>query len=329
MKRRALRSRKLARNVVVLAGIVEVVAVAFAVMTVRSLDLRWTMKLVRSLPAILSPVFSFLIYTAVVRLTKLLDHKDQKTLERLRAERKAKIDELKERTNYYTTQQLIQRYDLDPAAKAAAASVLASKLGTDSGLNVFLRDESNANLSLARSNDVELVQSSGLRNRRHTHSPNDGNGSSGSSRSMIEVPNEYGASAQIVAAQSQMVVEHHRGPSPSDGGWIGRIAALLVGEDPSNCYALICGNCLRHNGLAKQEDFPHIMYYCPHCHALNSSQQQQTVELESGTHSGMSTPSALADGSLVRTLSHASSTSGGEASPRITTAVHDQFAGAA
>lgn len=36
------------------------------------------------------------------------ERKDQKTLERLRAERQAKIDELKERTNYYTTQQLIQ-----------------------------------------------------------------------------------------------------------------------------------------------------------------------------------------------------------------------------
>lgn len=36
------------------------------------------------------------------------DRKDQKTLERLRAERQAKIDELKEKTNYYITQQLIQ-----------------------------------------------------------------------------------------------------------------------------------------------------------------------------------------------------------------------------
>lgn len=36
------------------------------------------------------------------------DRRDQKILERLRAERQAKIDELKEKTNYYTTQQLIQ-----------------------------------------------------------------------------------------------------------------------------------------------------------------------------------------------------------------------------
>jgi len=42
------------------------------------------------------------------QLSITVDRKDQKTLEKLRAERQAKIDELKERTNYYTTQQLIQ-----------------------------------------------------------------------------------------------------------------------------------------------------------------------------------------------------------------------------
>ena len=50
--------------------------------------------------------FSCVIY--MVLLDVLGDRKDQKTLERLRAERQAKIDELKEKTNYYTTQQLIQ-----------------------------------------------------------------------------------------------------------------------------------------------------------------------------------------------------------------------------
>lgn len=36
------------------------------------------------------------------------DQRDQNVLEKLRAERQAKIDELKEKTNYYSTQQLIQ-----------------------------------------------------------------------------------------------------------------------------------------------------------------------------------------------------------------------------
>lgn len=123
-------------------------------------------------------------------------------------------------------------------------------MGTDSGLKVFLGDESNANSPSARSNDVELVHSSGLRHRKQSHSRNDSNGSIGSPQSMTEVPNESGP-----AAQRHIVVEHHRGPSPSDGGWIGRIAALLVGEDPSQSYALICGNCLRHNGMLLTDNY--------------------------------------------------------------------------
>lgn len=51
---------------------------------------------------------AFLCVIYMVLLDVLGDRKDQKTLERLRAERQAKIDELKEKTNYYTTQQLIQ-----------------------------------------------------------------------------------------------------------------------------------------------------------------------------------------------------------------------------
>ncbi|GMY37699.1 zinc ribbon 10 domain-containing protein [Fagus crenata] len=56
----------------------------------------------------------------------------------------------------------LKRYDTDPAAKAAAATVLASKLGVDSGLNVYVGDESKLNALTGKSNDVELVQSGGL-----------------------------------------------------------------------------------------------------------------------------------------------------------------------
>lgn len=72
------------------------------------------------------------------------------------------------------------------------------------------------------------------------------------------------------AWEYQKEVEHHRG-KPNEGGWIARLAAMLVGEDPSQCYALICANCHMHNGLAKKEDYNYITYYCPHCNALNKS----------------------------------------------------------
>ncbi|KAG1362820.1 hypothetical protein COCNU_10G010390 [Cocos nucifera] len=293
MKRRAQSSRRMVRNFIVFSVIVEVVAVVYAIMTTRSLDLNWQMRAVRVLPMFVLPALSSVVYSTLVSFTRMLDRKDQKTLERLRAERKAKIDELKERTNYYTTQELIQKYDLDPAAKAAAATVLASKLGADSGLKVCVGDESKNNAPSAKSSDVVLVQFDGLRNRKQSHARSHNTGSS-NTQVVNETFRESGGDSQEVAVQSQKVVEHFKGSSPNNGGWIARIAALLVGEDPSQSYALICGNCHMHNGLARKEDFPYITYYCPHCHALNTSKQSD--EHGTASSSGTTSPSSPVDG---------------------------------
>lgn len=109
--------------------------------------MNWKMRALRVLPMFLLPALYFLSHSTLVRLMTMWkyminpfpllveifftvhflrilvvplllfltryhlsgDRKDQKTVERLRAERQAKIDELKERTNYYTTQQLKER----------------------------------------------------------------------------------------------------------------------------------------------------------------------------------------------------------------------------
>lgn len=287
MKRRSSSWRRMARNLIIFSVLFEAIAVGYAIMTTRSVGLDWKMRALRVLPMFLLPAFSSVMYSGLASFTRMCDRKDQKTLERLRAERQAKIDELKERTNYYITQQLIQRYDPDPAAKAAAASVLASKLGADSGLKVFLGDESKLNPPpTGQSHDVELTQSTGLRRR---------NQSDNRSADRPEEMLQYGGSdGSEISKHSQLVVEHQNptGPNAQDGGWIARIAALLVGEDPTQSYALICGNCHMHNGLARKEDFPFITYYCPHCNALNRPKHMD--ERSTGTCSPGVTPSAAA-----------------------------------
>ncbi|CAN6238722.1 unnamed protein product [Urochloa humidicola] len=294
MRRRTQFSRRAVRNLIVLSVLAEVLAVVYAIMMTRDEDLTWQMRAIRVLPMFVLPAVSSLIYSTVVNFTRMLERKDEKTLEKLRAERKAKIDELKERTNYYLTQQLIQKYDLDPAAKAAAASVLASKLGEETGLKVHV-GEQNLDAAVGRSNDVEISQSDGLRNRKQPNA----RGSKTGSPSAVHNPaqgteSSPTSSSGLETAPAPMVVEHHQGTGASDGGWIAKIAALLVGEDPSQSYALICGNCHMHNGLARKEDYPHITYYCPHCHALNTS--KQSMGQYSGSNSGRSTPAVPVDG---------------------------------
>ncbi|KAL4555122.1 hypothetical protein LXL04_037733 [Taraxacum kok-saghyz] len=325
MKRRSLRWRRTARNLIIFSVVLEVipliininpnfyidvcllpgsglieihfvlaqiVAVGYAIMTTRTANMEWRMRSLRVLPMFLLPALSFALHYGLLSFTRfgksyillipinpkfsqpsspsifgiIGDRRDQKALEKLRAERQAKIDELKERTNYYITQQLIQKYDPDPAAKAAAASVLASKLGADSGLKMFLGDESQPNpYSTGKNNEVEVHQTTGLRKRNQSNLKSQGSNASQQSQK------EFGDGVSERLSHGDHVVEH-QDPATlggQDGGWIARIAAMLVGEDPTQSYALICGSCHMHNGLVRKEEFPFITYYCPHCHALN------------------------------------------------------------
>ncbi|KAG6414231.1 hypothetical protein SASPL_126949 [Salvia splendens] len=233
------------RHLMLFSLLLEAMALGYAIMTTRALVSDWKMRALLVFPVFLLPALSYITYFT---FTRMFDQKDKKMLEKLRAERQAKVDELKERTNYYTTQQLIQRYDTDPAAKAAAATVLAAKLGADSGLKLYMEDDSKQNVSTGKSNGMKVERTNGLRNRKP-------------SRTNTSTKN---------AITHQMIVEHHTQTGPTnDGGWIARFAALLVGDDPTQSYALICGNCHMHNGLARKEEYPYVTYYCPHCHALS------------------------------------------------------------
>lgn len=104
-----------------------------------------------------------------------------------------------------------------------------------------------------KSNDVEVAQSGGLRNRKQQHTTS-GAGNTQLHRSSEGTPHSSGGQGlegevPQTSEHNQLVVNHSpQGLSSQDGGWIARIAALLVGEDPTQSYALICGNCHMHNG---------------------------------------------------------------------------------
>ncbi|KAL5973503.1 hypothetical protein ACLOJK_030154 [Asimina triloba] len=221
----------------------KVVAVAYAIMVTRSINLNWKMRAVRVLPMFVLPALSSAIYLTLVSLTRMRNHKDQKALERLCAERQAGVDELKEKTNYYITQQLIQKYDPDPAAKAAAARVLASKLGTESGLKVHLEDESNFTVPHGKSNDAELVQSRGLQNRKQSLAKHGSTRNSEMQLLVKEMSSNDGHddNPKLSTDDQAVIVENHPRSVVNEGGWFARIAALLVGEDPTQCYALKAG----------------------------------------------------------------------------------------
>jgi len=131
-------------------------------------------------------------------------------------------------------------------------------------MRVYLEDEPSSRAPIGKSNDVELMQSSGLRNRKQVQSR------CTSPRADTQNPGDEQVGlggtyqTQTFDDNQPVVVEHHQPQSSNtqDGGWIARIAALLVGEDPAQSYALICGNCYMHNGKRAIFDFfAHVLLH--------------------------------------------------------------------
>eukprot|EP00850_Spirogloea_muscicola_P022026 SM000273S10236 [mRNA] locus=s273:166:2181:+ [translate_table: standard] len=285
-----------------LAAWAQFAVLGFAVATTRSLDLSWQARALRALPVFLLPALGAALYTALSRFFAMRARRDQALLERLQAERHDKIEELKEKSNYYVMQQLIQQYDTDPAAKAAAASVLLSRgLPPDS-----------ARLLLSPAGDAAATPAAAGQQRTPGNTVQDQPDSAGGNESVgarrrgtsrlprtlqSERPEASpvvvgagGASGNDESNRREDAQERwHREEREDSGGawearqgqgWVARLAAMLVGEDPTQCYALICEHCHAHNGKCSSgtaastdvpEDYGFVTYYCPRCNHLNGS----------------------------------------------------------
>lgn len=50
---------------------------------------------------------------------------------------------------------------------------------------------------------------------------------------------------------------------------------LLVGDGPSNRYALICKQCASHNGMALKEEFEYLTFRCCYCYSVNPARKKR------------------------------------------------------
>ncbi|KVH93068.1 protein of unknown function DUF2296 [Cynara cardunculus var. scolymus] len=223
IKKRASRRRRMARDLIVFSVIFEVAAIGYAIMTTRTANMDWRVRGLRVLPMFLLPVLSRAFYSGLITFTGMCKFP-------------------------------FKKYDPDPAAKAAAASVLASKLGADSGLQVSVGgDEPQPNQQGAgKSSDVDFAQSTGLRRRNppEARSP----GGKLVDHSDKETASYAGSEVSEISLPSELVVEHHN-------------PMAINSHD---------------GGLARKEDYPFISYYCPHCHSLN--RPRKSDENSSGTN---------------------------------------------
>ena len=101
------------------------------------------------------------------------------------------------------------------------------------------------------------------------------------SSSPIKRPDNINSIARRPASNTPIVTRTPPGPPlprpvlPRERGYMDRVVEYLVGDGPSNRYALICKQCQSHNGMAIREEFEYIAYRCCYCFYWNPARKQK------------------------------------------------------
>ncbi|KAF8521329.1 hypothetical protein JB92DRAFT_2891327 [Gautieria morchelliformis] len=224
-------------------------------------------------PVVLGPVVILFTRRIVQLWYARKGNAEEKTLKKLLVEQRNKIEEIKKKTNYYSTKNLLDRYDesVTPGSKASVTSGLQSR-GPPASVQPQLQPPSTPNGSTV-SSQAPLSPQTPLRS-----GPQAGPQGQPFSPTLPPLP----------APRKQ---------------WYDKLADALLGDDaastgplPTSRYALICERCFSHNGLVKEEQWEDAQYLCPKCGHFNRSARSRKVGLASPTspqsvlsHSGLST----------------------------------------
>ncbi|CAH0754342.1 unnamed protein product [Bemisia tabaci] len=64
---------------------------------------------------------------------------------------------------------------------------------------------------------------------------------------------------------------------PTEKTILEKLVELIVGDGPSQRFALICSACNSHNGMALKEEFEYLAYKCAYCGYFNPARKQRLV----------------------------------------------------
>ncbi|XP_034069130.1 endoplasmic reticulum junction formation protein lunapark-A isoform X1 [Gymnodraco acuticeps] len=240
-------------------------------------------RLILSLPFLLVPLLVWLLRKLLIIIFSRRTEKNNEKLEDLKTQKRKILEEVMETETYKNAKMILERFDPDSKRKIELESTpVGPQMTPKQGQELRQRNV------MPKTPSVMVNPASGAAAR-----PPPASGPTFPGRSSHSAPGgppERGLSA-IAAQQSLMrrpvtpgtpvpgVGMHPPGPPlarpvvPRDRGAMDRVIEYLVGDGPQNRYALICQQCLSHNGMALKEEFEYVAFRCAYCYFLNPARK--------------------------------------------------------
>ncbi|XP_005921534.1 endoplasmic reticulum junction formation protein lunapark-A isoform X2 [Haplochromis burtoni] len=240
-------------------------------------------RLILSLPFLIVPLLVWLLRKLLIKIFSRRTEKNNEKLEDLKAEKRKILEEVMETETYKNAKMILERFDPDSKKNIELESTpVAPQITPKPGQELRHRNVIPKAPPVVVNPASEAAARPPLASRptypgRSSHSAPGG-------------PPERSLSA-IAAQQSLMrkpvtpgtpvpgVGMHPPGPPlarpviPRERGAMDRVIEYLVGDGPQNRYALICQQCLSHNGMALKEEFEYIAFRCAYCYFLNPARK--------------------------------------------------------
>ncbi|KAL1925718.1 uncharacterized protein VTP21DRAFT_601 [Calcarisporiella thermophila] len=232
----------------------------------------WVLKL---LPVLLGPAIVMGVKKTISMWYRRKQTSEESRLGHLRAKQKLKVEELKKRTAYYATKNLLDRYD-----SSQRKTGQPPQISTPSGKKP---NHLGAGHPQTPGKPVQPIQPNLTTLRQRTPAPNAaplaGNATPGNLKGsmMTQQP-----ATPLVRAPSPTNENPNQRPntlqSTGQRNWYDRLVDVIVGDEgPETKYALICENCFSHNGLVLPQEVDDIQYFCPNCKHFNPSRRKRRM----------------------------------------------------
>ncbi|XP_056290543.1 endoplasmic reticulum junction formation protein lunapark-A isoform X2 [Pseudoliparis swirei] len=240
-------------------------------------------RLILSLPFVIFPLLVWLLRKILIIICSRRTEKNNDKSEDLKEQKRKILEEVMETETYKNAKLILERFDPDSKRKNELESTpVGPQMTPKPGQELRQR---NVN---PKTPSVVVNSASGAAARPPLTSGLTYPGRS--SHSAPGGPPERNLSA-IAAQQSLMrrpvtpgtpvpgVGMHPPGPPmvkavvPRERGALDRVIEYLVGNGPQNKYALICQQCLSHNGMALKEEFEYVAFRCAYCYFLNPARK--------------------------------------------------------
>ncbi|XP_074652279.1 endoplasmic reticulum junction formation protein lunapark-B-like [Tubulanus polymorphus] len=232
----------------------------------------WTERILHSLPLIIFPGLIWLLkrflHWYFIQRTSRTDGK----LRDLRTKKKDILEEVMEKEVYKKAKEILEKFDPEQFKKIEKpiSTPLSDRLRTPGlGSDVRHRTPGGSPPGSIPHTGTPRLPRPPVTNQRHIFPP------SASMQQKNGFPNSQQPGSPAAALYGPPGPPLPRPIIPRDRTNVDRLVEYLVGDGPQNRYALICRQCLSHNGMALKEEFEYMSFRCCYCYTINPARKNR------------------------------------------------------